>query len=306
MRRGMWLALGGVLAVVTALIVLRLASVEEADATTLGLVVVAVLLLLALGDPDETKKVLRRLSRISVAGVELGFSESERAERVERRLPAEQDEVEIEPRPKTGHRAGDYLKVRETLQKRLRFIRDVMFAGQFAPDYTDVVDVLRQRDLLDEDEVHLAYDLLGEDIAGWPDETRVGFLDGAWPFSYRLAASVWDRLVRQQLLENDWYIADFKQKGRHRPDFRATRTGEKPALIAARVARGKDIKLEKSRRRLAKAVDGVIPVVIVPEKNDYDPDAKYPEVEVLPLKDFLSRPRVDGGTSAGAAPGSQV
>jgi hypothetical protein len=269
---------------------LQLAGLVEADATTLALLGLGVALLFPLLWPAQVKSALRRVTKLSVGGIDIGFAEGERAERVDRRLPALEDDVKVESRPETGHPAGDVLRVRDMAKRRLRFIRDRLPVRKYVPDYSDVIDHLQNEDLLDEDEARLLYAVLADDIASWGEDARVKFLDAAWPLSYRLAALVWDRMVRARLFADGWYIADFPQGRRHRADFRITYGEGERYVGAARVATGEDAHVRKSRRRLSESArEGERAVVIVPEKNDYEDDGQWPDVEVVSLEEFVRR-----------------
>jgi hypothetical protein len=257
------------------------------NGTTVALVAIGLTLVFALIMPGVAGQLLKGVSKVKVAGVEISFAEKERAERIQRRLPRREDDVKLSPRPRTGVADVDVLRVEYIARKRLRFVRTALLELPPEFDYVDILANLHEGELIDTDEAKLILDLLNEPVSVWPEGTREPFLDAAWPFALRLGALVWDRYVRKSLKKAGWRISEFDQKHNQRPDFLVFRNGQW-IVAAARVARPWT-SLCAARKRLAGDVpsEATRRVVIVPQLTNFKVDNLFPEVEIVPLPQML-------------------
>lgn len=285
-----WAAVAVAFAGTVLLIVVQVHHDQKPNGTTLGMLVLAVVLLVGVLAPRAAARALKNVTKVKVAGVEISLEhERARAEAVARKLPRRDESVEVGPRPKSGDPAVDLLRVRDIARQRLRFMRIRLGWGPEL-DYPDILAWLHQRELLDTDEIRVLLDLLYEPVETWPREVREPYLDAMWPFVKRLAAVIFDRHVRGRLKAAGWKIADFDQPDDHRPDFLAFRDRESPvAVVAARVGRPQR-SLEPARKRLAGELpDGATDrLIVVPRERDVPDDGRYETVRIVPLSDLLS------------------
>ena len=248
-----WIAALIALAGVIVLLVLQLHKKDgEADSTTLVLLILATVLLFAVLAPRTTGDVLRRISTLKLGGVEVGLKEIRRSERI-KPIPSEDDGVPVKRPP-----SSDYGDVVETLEGRLRFAWEFLqFDGGEVKkeDYRGIAGKLRTELLLTQDEEVFTLDLLegiSLDISDWPSTAQNEFLDSAYAFAIRFGPMVWNRKVRRTLDADGWFIADYRQRRGHRPDFLAYRD-QRWSLFASRVgaSSGGDYDLSLTANRLA-------------------------------------------------------
>jgi hypothetical protein len=148
------------------------------------------------------------------------------------------DQVKVTERDRSGEPEEQVDKVAYELRRKLRFVRDAVLDDPHSLQEETMVARLESIGLLTRDEAHLSHLVLGDlrdTIGEWDERNRDDFLDTAWQFARRLGTEAFDRLVRQQLAEAHWLVADFKQPPKRRPDFLIMRD-DKWAVIAARVA----------------------------------------------------------------------
>jgi hypothetical protein len=273
---------------VVAVIVLEVTGRVDADATTLGLLVLAMGCLVAVTAPHETSELFHRVTTFKIAGVEVALGEQLRAERIFRSLPKSEDDVRTRPRPVSGDKVLDVLAVQQELQRKMRFTRDRLLSlGQDEQAYSDVLGRLMADDLLNVDEINVVYILLGDDVASWPAKTRARFLDASWVFATRFASQVFDRQVRRRLSDAGCAVIDFEQTKKHRLDF-LVEAGAGRYLVAARLAAPWNT-IQSTRRRLAATkLHRVEPVIIVPTKTRIQSDDIFPAVSIRGLDDFLA------------------
>jgi hypothetical protein len=275
----------------------------EVDAVTLGLLLLALVLLFATLAPTQTLSFFERITSLKLPGVEVGLTAVSRAEQVQGRLsqsledisteglPKAVDDVKVQKRPSEGNTRQQFEVVQKTIKARLRFVHTVVFGKRKETErnYQLTLERLRTKGLLRGDEVALVQDLLGRaesEVEQLPIELRNEFLDAAWQFAVRFATLTHERLVRKKLVDQGWILLDFEQNRGHRPDFLAYRD-DLWRLVAARVEPGK---LKETRRRLSEAAppfDAHSVIVIPDRRNPPEDNGGYGEVEVLRLTPFL-------------------
>jgi hypothetical protein len=250
-----WLAAFVAFVGTTILIVEQLADTGGvADSTTLGLLIVAIALLFAVAAPRPTSGALKRITTFKVAGIEVGLGEIKLAERVDAlQVQVENDGVNVRERQGDG-----YDEIVGVLKGRLQFVWKLLSFGSTGmreSNYISTSERLRTEKLLTYDEESFVRELLRgsqAELDDWSPSSRARFLDTAWAFAIRLGALIWDRRVRQDLVDQGWEVFDYKQDPGHRPDFLAHRDGNW-VLIAARsgIDRGQPEALDVAARRLA-------------------------------------------------------
>ena len=287
-RRARWRLISLIaLGLIALIVVLQLIGIVKVDGTTLVLVVLALVAAVGVAMPDDVVAFVSRLTSLKVGSFEVAFVEKQRAERVIRTLPLQEDDVPVRKRPQTGDEVVDVMRVRAMARRRLRFIRVGLLNLESDFSYIDILSHLHHEELLGTEEVRVILDLLDEAIKDWPADSRDDFLEAAWPLASRLAAHVFDRHTRNELDRAGWTVADFKQSKRHRADFLASR-GDEVIVAAARVARA-GTSLKTVRKRLS----GKMPpqakrrVIIVPGDAVTKPDSRYPNVETVHLETLL-------------------
>jgi hypothetical protein len=297
-----WLAAAVSLLAVALLVYVQLRNQGgKADTTTLGLLLIGVVLMFVIAAPVQAARAAKRITRLKVGAVELGLEEIKLAERV-RPVPSEEDEVEaIRPL------GCDYARVVAKLEGRLRFVREVLELEKAVKDKHDYIGItmcLREDGLLDGEEKRFMIDLLDGPNVGfdaWDDAARNDFLDAAYAFAVRLGPKVWDRRVKQELTDCGWFIADFNQSKKHRADFLAFR-GSRTALMTARVGGTGSGYVEKAAPRLMN-FDRFEPiearVIVIPDKRhgaakkEYEWSPDQPTgVRVLRLGDLKENPEL--------------
>jgi hypothetical protein len=298
--RLLWFASVGALAAVVVLLAMHLDKSEGVmDSTALGLLAGGVGLLFACVAPWQTTQALRRITTFKFAGIELGLGELQRAERV-RPLPREEDdEVVVGPRPIGGGAGEELRRVVDKMQARLRFSWDILEIEKkpgHQDDYRRVASWLRGAQLITQDEEMFILDLLRSDphdVERWGATARDEYLDSGWQFAVRFGALIWDRHVRRELRRDGWFVADYPQERRHRPDFLGHCAEEGWAVMAARVA-GPDhspVALGPSRQRLRDVKQDFVAgrCIVIPDiraVTSYDGD-----VQVRKLGDVLGAPK---------------
>lgn len=261
------------------------------DVTTLALLLLALVLGFAIVAPGPVTGGLERITTFKLPGlVEIGLQAANRAERIQAQLPPAVDEVETLPRPRGGGPQQEYEAVRETLQERLRFSRVSLLDLPPTQDYEQIVQSIEERRLLEEDELHLVRDVLGnleEEVGKLPPRLQEEYLDTSWRFAVRFGTLVFERLVRRRMTDAGWFIIDFDQARSHRPDFLAFRGGVW-LLIAARLPLAEG---DGTRQRLA-ALESPFEAKAVVVCPDSEPpvaatDGDPAGVAVIPLADAL-------------------
>jgi hypothetical protein len=272
------------------------------DATTLGLLVLTIVSVVALLEPRPFAAGLSRIKSLDVLGVKVEL-EVERVRNIARRFPIEEDDVRIdEPRPRRDTPAAEVDEVSEVLRARIRFVRDAVLDDPDALGEDVVVAHLEYLAILGRDEAHLCHEVMGDlrvTIADWDASEREKFLDQGWTFAKRFASQMFDRYARRRLRDAGWFVADFAQGARHRADFLAMRDGEW-ALVAARVASSKKV-IDTAIGRLGRAdcpVPGARRIMVIPDHVDLpteigEGDRTHAEqtVSMLRLRRLIERPR---------------
>jgi hypothetical protein len=237
-------------AAVVVVLVLQLGARDgKADATSLGLLGLAILLGYATFAPGPTGRAVTRITNLKVAGLELGMAQVEKAEQV-KPPPYEEDDIV----PKRGERG--YGEMVHQLEARLRFVRKIL---ELQPqvrrphDYVGIARELWTRRLLKDHEARLLLDVIEgrePDLDLLPESVRDEYLDATWSFAVRFGSMVWDRHVRRELKAQGWFVTDFEQEPGHRPDFLVYRD-RRWVAIAARVGGAQEVKLyQVARNRL--------------------------------------------------------
>jgi hypothetical protein len=201
-----------------------------ADSTTLVLLALAMILIVASLAPRPTSDALRRVTSFKLGGLELGLGEIKLAEHL-KSPPKEHDRVGVGGRPD----GTDYSEIVGRLELCVDRTKKMLDLGPDLHGPREVVAELRSLKLLDQYEETFVLELLrGNPIsASWPSGAREGFLDAAWSFAVRFRAMIWDRHVRRRLAEAGWFVAKYDQATGHRPDFLIYRES-RWALVAAR------------------------------------------------------------------------
>jgi hypothetical protein len=264
------------------------------------MLLIALVLFFTTVSPRATRAFFERMTTLKLpGGVEIGLEAVNRAERVQgglsesyEDLPTPMDDVKVRQRPLEGGARQQYQAVRDTLEARLRFVHTVVFGFKMSKErnYPLILKHIDEEHLLKTDESALVRDLLGraeDEVEKLPFELRNEFLHASWRFVVRFATLTHERLVRKRLTESGWALIDFEQHRKHRPDFLAYRD-KVWLLVAARVEPGK---AEDTRERLSRQPPPfeAIPVVVIPDKSSFDPDDKYPGVDVVQLGPLLER-----------------
>ncbi len=210
--------------------------------TTAILLAIGVLFFAILAWPEAAARLTGRLSRLQVGSLQLAFAGAalERAQIVSRIIPVNDDEVSsVSERPKTGDGTLDLAAIREELDNALGWIRERMprspastnnswlsslyvKLGRQSSNDDDLLALLCAEHLLPGEVarfIRQLWRISGEEIAGWPSDTRGDVLDSAWNLATHLKSKVFDQLVRRALQEADCVVADFEQRRGHRPDF---------------------------------------------------------------------------------------
>jgi len=288
------------LALVVAILVVQVAGLGGLDPTinviTLALILLIFVLGYAIATPAPVVEALTRITTFKVSGVfEIGLQAANRAERVQARLPSALDEVETSPRPRDGDPHQEYEAVREKLQARLRFIRKDLFELPATQNYEQIVGNIEERRLLDDDELHLVRDILGElekEVGRLPESLQKEYLDANWRFAVRFGTLVFERLVRRKMTEAGWFIVNFDQARSHRPDFLAFKDGSWQLLATRLEPENRD----GTRTRLARlnAPFGATAAVVSPDSRAVTADDNDTQLGacVIPLSEVL-KPRVE-------------
>lgn len=255
------------LAVVLAVLVLQVAGVGDTNDNVNGFTVSLLLMVIVLGfavaAPTAVKEVLDRVTTFKFGGVELGLQAAERLDLLQTPLAGDDDALtprdDVRPsevRPRGGGAVREFVAVQEKLKDRLRYVRDVvlMLDKELAEKLTEVqvVEKVDEQGLVGHLELRVLYDLLGraeQGIERLPEGDRDRYLNRAWRFATRLGTLIFEREARKQLIDRGWFLLDFEQSRKHRPDFlaykqtRSQSKGEGPTtgswlLIATRVEPG--------------------------------------------------------------------
>jgi hypothetical protein len=280
---------------IIALLVVQVGVIGDVDShvntTTVVLTVLALVLGFAVAAPQSVKEVIDRMTSLKLpGGIEIGLQAATRAERIQAQMPRSTDDVKTTTRPRSGGPRSEYHAVQAKLQERLRFTRDAIFDLPRDRDYKQIVEHINGEKLLETDELHLVYDILGRlesDVEKLPPQLLEEYLDASWRFSVRFGTLVFERLVRKRLTETDWFLMDFQQARSHRPDFLAYRRGVF-LFIASRVEPAKTLDVRK--RLMSNSLPfGAAPVVVVPDSRPFEPDDSYAAVPVVTLQKLLER-----------------
>jgi len=266
------------------------------DTAALGLAVLASVVLMGIAAPQTFQQLLDRLESVKTPVGELGFESLARAERAQVQLPVKPDpiehtdEVQVSARRGGGTPLEELQEVRDKLHERLRFVRDAILDLDANLSYAQVIDKVRVEDLLKPEEFGLVQDIdskIGSEVEEWPQEVRTEFLDASWKFAIRFGTLIFERLTRKRLKEAGWFVADFEQDPGHRPDFLCYRDGVW-LQVAARVQPNRMI---GTRRRLTNetAPFDPLPVIVIPNSQDFEPDEKFEKVDVVQLRPLLER-----------------
>jgi hypothetical protein len=295
------------LAAVAVLLVIQInRSDEDVNAFSIALLVLAILLGFAVVAPRAVKEVLDRITTFKVGAVEVGLQAANRVELQQvsteavAGVNARDDVGASSKRPVGGGVAREYTAVREKLEERLKFVRETLFGMGESVSCVQVAERMEARGLIAANELQIAYDLLGRaeaSIAKLPNEIVSEYLTGAWRFASRFATLVFERQVRKELLAAGWFLLDFEQTRKHRPDFLAHRSwkadpGDPEAetwfVIATRVeaTKTKETRGRLERRRMP---FGAEPVLVLPDSEGSkrgDPTEK--RTKVLTLSELLA------------------
>jgi hypothetical protein len=284
-------ASGVALAAVAVVLVLQVTGIgdlnDNVNGFTLGLLLLAIVLGFAVVSPAAVKEVLDRITTFKFGGVELGLQAAERLDLLQTPLADDEDELTprddvtpSEDRPRGGGAVREYTAVQEKLEGQLERVRDDILCLDAELSPLQVVEQINRKRLLKHLEVRVLYDLLGQAEIGverLPDADLSRYLDRAWRFTTRFETLVFERDVRKRLIKRGWYLFDFEQSRKHRPDFlaykqtRSKSKGEGPStgdwlLLATRVT---PTIATKTIRRLQKQRPpyGARRVVVVPNRR---------------------------------------
>jgi hypothetical protein len=269
--KGIRFIAGLVLVGAAAIVAWQLLDKTGPDATTLGLLLMALISTVALAYPKGMKEATRHVTRLDAFGIKLELQVAD-ARHAIRRFESEEDgtTVKIPEWPRSTRATIEMIG--DKLRGRLRFTSGALLGERPGISEEFIVNRLGLEGLLKHDEASICLELLG----GWEavhdlkrDEREELFAD-AWRFAVRFASRMFDRKARRRLAASGWQVADFEQPKGHRPDFLASRDGLM-ALVAARVAQPREGVFD-TRDRLAKEPDllpGIKRVVVVPDGMDY-------------------------------------
>lgn len=290
-----WIRAYALVAICAVALLLYLAARgKEVDGAVIALVALAMLATVAIVMPEQVGRVARNVSGFNIGGiVEVAFREEKRAQQVLQRLPVQKDEVEVGSRRRSDDPVEEVLIVRDKLEQLLRFARDALFhLPADTQAYDDVLRHLRDRGLLDRDEVAVCFYLLGDSVPSWPEANRREFLDAAWAFAVRLGTETWDRWARQQLAKQGIAVTDVPPSSpKHRADFAVDAGAAGRLIVAARVAQPIG-SIDKVRQRWAEEDSDQAHILVVPD-NRVDKAAKRLEdqpghVQVMSIDTLVS------------------
>jgi hypothetical protein len=282
------------------LLVVQVVSHDGAvDTTALGLVLLALALAYTLAAPKQVALIVGRIQGLKFGGVlEVTMRAAERAEEIESRtsdapddIPTSDDDVTTSQRPGAGGAVSQYREVREKLEGRLRFIRDVILEMPADSRPEQVVEAIEARGLLPRDERELVRDILDrleDEVEKMPERPRDEYLDASWHFSVRFGTLVFERLAHKELANAGWFLFHFTQARSHRPDVLAYRDGEW-RLIATRIQPSATGAVRKRLHRLEHPPMDAITTLVMPEKRRFEPKDKYVPPEVLTLSDLTKK-----------------
>jgi hypothetical protein len=292
------------LAVVVLIVDRQLAGAWDPDATTVALLVVGAVLVAAALYPSQLARIVERVANLKVGAFELGLFQFQHSGAAP---PLQQDKedfgsIPVAERPKTGTVLGDLKAIRHCLVERVDWLDKELGLGGRRP--AETLRRLEALELVDPDTARFAFDLLqpqSSDVPRLPTDVQADYLDRAWRFAMRFRPGVFDRAVRARLQDLGWFLADFKQDPRHRPDFLAHVTSDKWLLVAARVALTSDSatnsktgQIYKTAARWRREQPGFPPVVpkrrVIVIPGNSDAQAVTAEPDVVPfdqLEGFL-------------------
>jgi hypothetical protein len=269
---------------------------DNVDVTSVILIALAIVLGFAALAPEEAREVINRITSLKFGNFEIGLQAAVRVERVQSRVAeliedvnGDDDVQASTPRPVGGSAAEEFDAVRAKLTERLRYIRDVILELKPDSNSIQVVDAIAAERLLVPDESQVVRDLLGDakdEVDRLRGDVREKYLEGAWRFASRFGTLVFERRVRKEMVEKNWFLLDFNQTRNHRPDFLAYRD-EKWLLVATRVEPGL---AEDTRKRLAAQTVpfGAVPAIIHPDKRADKAVDLQDGVRVLSFSDVTS------------------
>ena len=225
MRTTRWVAGGAVVGALLILLWQILKKETPPNLTTLGLLIVVLLGVATLANPNSAIALVRHVTSVDLFGVRVDL-EVERARRISR-FADEEDRVPTPPRPRhPGDPKKEVDEVLAELRGKLRFIRGSVLGDPNSVPEPLVVARLEYLELLSADEARQSRELLDElpdQIVRWDELDRELFLDNAWRFAYRLATRIFDRYARQRFKNAGWFVGDFDQGAGHRADFLVTK-----------------------------------------------------------------------------------
>ncbi|HEX6651992.1 MAG TPA: GDSL-type esterase/lipase family protein [Thermoleophilaceae bacterium] len=271
------IAVLGLLTVGAVLVWQATAKDAKPDATTLALLLAALLLLIAACFPKRVFDTIGRIQQVELWGVTIALRKASAIAGRFRPPPVPDDDLKIPRRPFAAAPVDEVRVVADELRRKLRFVWTAVLdhpETTTPPEETErpeerVVAELEDRSLLPKDEADLCYLLmrhLENEIDAWDPPDRKSFLDNAWQFAYRFATGMFDRYARLRFRREGWFVTDVEQAKGHRPDFAVHKDGRTLA-IAARVA-APSTSIDRTVHRLARTeppVAGAPWVIVVPD-----------------------------------------
>ena len=231
----------------------QLAGKLHPNATTIALVLLAILLVIVLLYPHELKRFIERIGSLRVGSFEVGLTQAERA-RVVYHLPREDElKTKIPKLKRTGRVLDDLYVVRKSLVDRLWLGKELQFKADGAGD---VLRQLRTIDLVNDDQARFAADLLLpelSDLPSLPSDEQDLYANRGWDFANRLRPNVFDQAVRASFRVARWRLLDFEQSPEHRADFLANANATW-LLVAPRIALNHDSDTNIDDGQIAKTI----------------------------------------------------
>ncbi len=253
-------AVGAIICTILIVDYILWATKFELSAGLFAFVVLGGLLLLATIDPDLPSRAARSGAEFGLFGLSYKApAAAAAAQRVD--LTGEElddDEVEVRKWLPSGYPEEDFSKVQELLHEKIEKARRCIYGPASKGDERWTLDRLRDDGLLPAREYRLASLLLdpktGDEIAEWARSDVEVTLETGWQLATRFAAREFDRHARAQLEAAGFFVADFRQGPRHRPDFLVAvpsrHAGGAAVLVrvAARVNREAKMTVERFRK----------------------------------------------------------
>lgn len=216
----------------------QLWGVVEPDAITLALIAIGFMAIACVLWPAAVIAAVRRIESVEAAGVKVLLSASHAAEDTRKAFRLVDDEQPVIERRHRSSMNEEVSDIRHEIARKLRFIGVSMFGLPPEPSELAIIHGLKSKGLLDAAEaltLEAALNLNSEMLAAMDSPDRDAYLNDLWDTGVRLAAVVWDRLVRGAFETRASGSRFGSPDGDHRRDMLIVIEG-RLAVVAARVS----------------------------------------------------------------------